>query len=91
MTTLAALLAGTITFVEAVFLPGRIPLGENEYPELSGRMTVRAAVSSCETDAECAGFTFMGAPELDAIRHVGFFRFVPRVSAGEFRDLDWNR
>ncbi len=58
----------------SAFFPGRIPHGENEYPELSGRMSVRAAASKCETDPECAGFTFVGTPELDSERHVAFFR-----------------
>ncbi len=66
--------SGIVPAVRGAFFPGRIPHGENEYPELSGRTSVRAAVAKCETDAECAGFTFMGTPDLDKERHVGFFR-----------------
>ncbi len=59
----------------SAFFPGRIMYGENEYPELSGRMRLRAAVARCEVEQQCAGFTFMGTTDLDAERNVAFFRW----------------
>ncbi len=73
-----------LRIAESAFFPGRIMYGKNEYPELSGRMSVRAAVSKCETDPECAGFTFMGSPELDTERHVGFFRYFMQYYSRHF-------
>ena len=58
-----------------VFFPGRVLYAENEYPELSGRMTPRAAVAKCEIDSECAGFTFLGTRDLDQPKNVAFFRY----------------
>ncbi len=72
---LLLLLLALVSSGLCAFVPGRIVHGEFEYPELSGRMSVRKAVMICEADPECAGFTFLGTMELDIERHVGFFRW----------------
>ena len=42
---------------------------------MSGRLSPRRAVSECESDQECAGFTYMGtAEEGEEERAVAFFR-----------------
>ncbi len=74
--------------VRATFFPGRIMYANNEYPELGGRMRPRLAAIRCESDPECAGFTFMGAPGQSDPAHVAFFRFVGEVSVTH-HDLDW--
>ena len=58
----------------AIFRVGRIMHSENEYREISGRMTVRKAAILCEMDLECAGFTYLGSREMDVVRHIGFYR-----------------
>lgn len=73
----------------ADFIPGKIFPGQFEYPELSGTMNPREAIRICEGDLECAGFTYLGSPDLDTTRKIAFFRFVRMVSKGYFEDVDW--
>ena len=69
-TLLCCLIASTL----ADFVPGRMPPGSLEYPELSGKMTPKEAVRKCEEDDECAGFTYLGSLDLKRKRQIAFYR-----------------
>ena len=61
-------------FCESAFYPGRIGYGIYEYPEMTSTSKVREAVQRCEVDLQCAGFTFMGALNLEIERKIAYFR-----------------
>ena len=63
--------------VKTKFTFGRIPPGSFEYSELNGFYSPKKAVTICEGDPACGGFTFKGTPNLSKRKYeIFFFHFV---------------
>ena len=56
---------------------GRIPPGNFEYPQLNGFYSPKKAIQVCDSDPECAGFTYKGTRSLLKRKYeIYFFHFV---------------
>ena len=60
------------------FYAGRIKPGKFEYPRLNGWMIVEEAMTICENDLACGGFTFKGSYKtLNHAMEMYFFHVIP--------------
>lgn len=67
-----------IAHAGARFFSGRVvPPGRNEYlqPAASRPWSPEEAITECEADPECAGFTMRGPVKSPEKRRVAFFRY----------------
>ena len=68
---------------ETGFFTGRYVVGHYlEYPELNGFFSPKSAVTICEGDFDCTGFTYQGAKNVGQSFYIYFFRYVapPSIS-----------